>query len=53
MKYVGGERGDGVTVVVVGVVTGKVVGDVVNKVKVNGGPHETGKGGKEDSGVKE
>ena len=41
------------TVVVVGVVTGEVVGDVVNQLKVNGGPHETGKGGQEDSGVKE
>ncbi len=53
LKYVGGERGNGVTVVVVGVVTGEVVGDVVNELKVNGRPHETGEGGQEDSGVKE
>ena len=41
------------TVVVVGVVTGEVVGDVVNQLKVNSRPHETGEGGQEDSGVKE
>ena len=46
MKYVGGERGNGVTVVVVGVVTGEVVGDVVNELKVNSRPHETGEGAK-------
>ena len=41
------------TVVVVGVVTGEVVGDVVNKLKVNGRPHEAGKGGQENNGMKE
>ena len=53
LKYVGGERRSCVAVVVVGVVTGEVVGDVVNELKVNGRPHETGKGGQEDSGTKE
>ena len=41
------------TVVVVGVVTGEVVGDVVNQLKVNSRPHETGEGGQDDSGVQE
>ena len=40
-------------VVVVGLVIGEVMRDVVDKLKVDGGPYETSQGGKKDGSAKE
>ena len=51
LKNVRAKRGGGVAVVVESVVAGKVVGDVKNELKVDGGSHETGDGCEDECGV--
>ena len=51
LKYVRTKRGGGVAVVVESVVTGEVVGDVKNDLKLDGGSHKTGDGCEDECGV--
>ena len=53
LEKVGWERGDVVTVVFVVEVAGYVLCDVLNKLKVNGGPNETGEWSKKNGGAQE